>query len=526
MGDERLGEGAAVARLQDRRLDLDEAVLVEIAPDRRHHAVRRRNPRATRRSRAGRGSAAGTGSRRPAGRGTCRATACGSSRAARASSTASEGSPRPRLESEIPNTSMRSPRSRSTLPDEQLDPSGAVDEIDEGELAHVAPRHRPPARPRSPRSSPGSSPRPPRGPMRSRPGPESVSEETSPAKTTPPDLHDLELQRTTRRRDFDGLALLVADDRLADRRLVRQLVLCRVRFRRADDVVLERLLRLDVAEFHVRAEGDDVLRDRILLLDHARGQEPLLELGDPVLEHRLLVLGVVVLRVLGDVAELPGDPDAVGHLAALIAARRGSISSSAFRTPLSSQRLPSDAAPLDVLKRGAQAPPRIGKCSPRPRFPSHAGENEISPSNKPSEGIFTNPGGFGRSRSRRGSSSPRWRASACRPSGARAAATEPGSSARRWSAAPGSTTGTSGRSATSEDRRRRAPARGADLRVGAGGDGRGCSDGRRRRSGHRGHQLRLPGPQDHGDRRRCDLARRPERAGAIVAAVASAVDRR
>ena len=39
-------------------------------------------------------------------------------------------------------------------------------------------------------------------------------------------------------------------------------------------------------------------------VDHARVREPLLELGDLVLEHRLLVLRVVVLGVLGDVAEL------------------------------------------------------------------------------------------------------------------------------------------------------------------------------------------------------------------------------
>ena len=45
--------------------------------------------------------------------------------------------------------------------------------------------------------------------------------------------------------------------------------------------------------------------------------EPLFELCDPRLEHRLLVLGVVVLRVLGDVAELAGDPDTIGDLAPL-----------------------------------------------------------------------------------------------------------------------------------------------------------------------------------------------------------------
>jgi hypothetical protein len=36
-----------------------------------------------------------------------------------------------------------------------------------------------------------------------------------------------------------------------------------------------------------------------------------------VLQHRLLVLGIVVLGVLGDVAEFARDPDAVRDLATL-----------------------------------------------------------------------------------------------------------------------------------------------------------------------------------------------------------------
>ena len=52
-----------------------------------------------------------------------------------------------------------------------------------------------------------------------------------------------------------------------------------------------------------------------------RRAQPLLELGDPLLEHRLLVLGVVVLGVLGDVAELARLLDALGDLAALVGRR-------------------------------------------------------------------------------------------------------------------------------------------------------------------------------------------------------------
>ena len=66
-----------------------------------------------------------------------------------------------------------------------------------------------------------------------------------------------------------------------------------------------RLLRVDVAEPHDRADRDDARVD-LVGVDHARVREPLLELRDLVLEHRLLVLRVVVLGVLGDVAELAG----------------------------------------------------------------------------------------------------------------------------------------------------------------------------------------------------------------------------
>ena len=54
------------------------------------------------------------------------------------------------------------------------------------------------------------------------------------------------------------------------------------------------------------------------LVDDGRAAEPLLELRDPLLEHGLLVLGVVVLGVLGDVAELARLLDALGDLTALL----------------------------------------------------------------------------------------------------------------------------------------------------------------------------------------------------------------
>src|SRR6266566_3011136 len=131
------------------------------------------------------------------------------------------------------------------------------------------------------------------------------------------DLEDLVLHRATGRGHLDRLALLVADDRLANRRLVGEFVLRRVRLGRADDVVLDRLLGRDVAQLDLRADRDDVLGD-VLLVDHLRISEPFLEQRDPVLEQRLLVLGVVIFGVLGNVAEFARDPNPVRDLAPFV----------------------------------------------------------------------------------------------------------------------------------------------------------------------------------------------------------------
>jgi len=75
-------------------------------------------------------------------------------------------------------------------------------------------------------------------------------------------------------------------------------------------VVLDRLLGIDVAQPDDRADRDDARVD-VVRVDHARVEQALLELGDLVLEHRLLVLRVVVLGVLGDLAELARDANAI-----------------------------------------------------------------------------------------------------------------------------------------------------------------------------------------------------------------------
>src|SRR5215211_4607770 len=132
------------------------------------------------------------------------------------------------------------------------------------------------------------------------------------------DVENPELQGAARRGDLDRLALLAPEDRLPDRRFVRELVPGGIGLGGADDVVLDRLPRVDVLELHARTDGDGVRGD-LRGVEHACLPEPLEQHRDPALEQGLLVLRVVVFGVLADVAELARDADAVGDLAALLA---------------------------------------------------------------------------------------------------------------------------------------------------------------------------------------------------------------
>src|SRR5437868_12901625 len=69
-------------------------------------------------------------------------------------------------------------------------------------------------------------------------------------------VHDLELQLAARRGDFDGLTLLAAHDRLADRGLVRELVRGRIGLGGPDDVVLDGLAGLHVAPANLGRDRD------------------------------------------------------------------------------------------------------------------------------------------------------------------------------------------------------------------------------------------------------------------------------
>src|SRR5207342_176509 len=130
------------------------------------------------------------------------------------------------------------------------------------------------------------------------------------------DVHDLEADRPSRHRHLDRLALLVADEGAADRRLVREAGVGRIGLGRADDLVRVDVAVVDILHADARADRHHVGAD-VLRIDDPGGAKLLLEPRDAMLEQRLLVLGVVVLGVLGDVAELARLADAVGDLATL-----------------------------------------------------------------------------------------------------------------------------------------------------------------------------------------------------------------
>ena len=88
----------------------------------------------------------------------------------------------------------------------------------------------------------------------------------------------------------------------------------RVGFGRSDDLVGVGVAVVDVLDAHLRSDRHDVGGD-VLGVDHPGRPKLFLEARDPMLQQRLLVLGVVVLGVLGDVSELARLPDPISNLA-------------------------------------------------------------------------------------------------------------------------------------------------------------------------------------------------------------------
>src|SRR5215210_7087564 len=132
------------------------------------------------------------------------------------------------------------------------------------------------------------------------------------------DLRDLELLLgAARRLHRHDVVLPGADQRLPDRGLVRKLLLGRSGLGRADDLELLGLARLLVLDVDDGADADG-LGVEVLVVDDGSPAQPVLKRRDPLLQHRLLVLRVVVLGVLRDVPELTRRLDAVRNLPALV----------------------------------------------------------------------------------------------------------------------------------------------------------------------------------------------------------------
>src|SRR5258708_3760069 len=93
---------------------------------------------------------------------------------------------------------------------------------------------------------------------------------------------------------------MLAEQRLADGRFERDATLARFGLGRAN--YGERLVAVLVVDLYRRADLDDAFH--VLALDDARVAHQLLEQKDPAFDETLLVLGVVVLGVLVDIAEL------------------------------------------------------------------------------------------------------------------------------------------------------------------------------------------------------------------------------
>ena len=147
VGGERPRQRAAVERLQHRRLDLDEAALVEPAPDLGTVSARIPNSRASPGWRSGRARAGGSGSRCPPARGTCLAAAAGSWPAA-ASGYRQRELPAPGGEglaldpddvAEVEmDQQLEGLRPEQVLAGVQLDLAAAVAQVEEGRLAVAA----------------------------------------------------------------------------------------------------------------------------------------------------------------------------------------------------------------------------------------------------------------------------------------------------------------------------------------------------------------------------------------------------
>src|SRR5438105_3880014 len=121
------------------------------------------------------------------------------------------------------------------------------------------------------------------------------------ATLLPLDLGDRVGLGATGRHHLDGLALLLVDQRARQRRGDRDAAFLGVGLGLADDLPDLLLIGVLVDQGHGRAELDGVAAE-LGDVDHVGARELVLELGDLTLVDRLLLLGGVILRVLGEIA--------------------------------------------------------------------------------------------------------------------------------------------------------------------------------------------------------------------------------
>ncbi len=111
------------------------------------------------------------------------------------------------------------------------------------------------------------------------------------------------LHLSARRRDIDHVALLAAHERAAERGLIREPRVLGIGLGRTDDRKFMRIARPGLFDPHGRTEMDFV-RNVVALIDDARVANHPFELENASFDERLLLLGVLVFGIFGDVAEL------------------------------------------------------------------------------------------------------------------------------------------------------------------------------------------------------------------------------
>src|SRR5664279_2535617 len=119
------------------------------------------------------------------------------------------------------------------------------------------------------------------------------------------DRFDLVLHLPARGRHVDDVALLAAHERAPERRLIGKSRVLGIRLGRADDGKLVRAARARLFDADGRTEVH-LVGDVIALIDYARVANHPFELEDAAFDEGLLLLGVLVFGIFGDVAEFFG----------------------------------------------------------------------------------------------------------------------------------------------------------------------------------------------------------------------------